>query len=284
MQSHQINPELAERNEVTLGVQVKDPKTEKAPSRILAIQLLSPGGNESFLLKLTMHPHPEVADPTVAEESSLAEAEATGALTLAVQVVAAVGKQVAGAARTIGQQPTVATTMHLLIKNTSGRHHLAVVGMDMGVLSQIRDVLGTVARLEVKALNMKRCQREGDNGDLKQAARVLVVTLLPLTRKTASLTPRPEERTLQQALHHLQLQSETPRQGCSLQGECHQDVAEVEVVLEGVSIEVEALLECLVDIDLDLALLLMAGLQNLQLSESNRRPHSHPLLKIQAVE
>ncbi len=30
MQSHQINPELAERSEVTLGVQVKDPKMEKA--------------------------------------------------------------------------------------------------------------------------------------------------------------------------------------------------------------------------------------------------------------
>lgn len=37
-------------------------------------------------------------------------------------------------------------------------------------------------------------------------------------------------------------------------------MAGVEVVLEGVSIEVEVLLECLVDIDLDLALLLMAGL------------------------
>lgn len=190
MQSHQINPELAERSGVTLGVQVKDPKTEKAPFRILAIQLLNPGGNESFLLKeeaqLSMHPHPEVADPTVAEESSLAEAEATGALTLAVQVEAAVGKQVAEAARTIGQQPTVATTMHLPIKNTSGRHHLAVVGTDMGALSQIRDVLGTEVRLEVKALNMKRCQRGGDNGDLKQAARVLVATLLTLTRKTAN--------------------------------------------------------------------------------------------------
>lgn len=61
-------------------------------------------------------------------------------------------------------------------------------------------------------------------------------------------------------------------------------MVEVEVVLEGVSIEVEALLECLVDIDLDLALLLMAGLQNLQLCESSIHPHSHPLLKIQAVE
>lgn len=190
MQSHRINPELVERSEVTLGVQVKDPKMEKAPFRILAIQLLSPGGKESFLLKeeaqLTMHPHPEVADPTVAEESSSAEAEAIGALTLAVQVVVAVGKQVAGAARTIGQLPTVATTMHLLIKTTSGRPHLAVVGMDMGALSQIRDVLGIEVRLEVKGLNMKRCQRGGDNGDLKQAARVLVVTLLTLTRKTAS--------------------------------------------------------------------------------------------------
>lgn len=56
------------------------------------------------------------------------------------------------------------------------------------------------------------------------------------------------------------------------------------MVLEGVSIEVEAQLECLVDIDLDLALLLMAGLQNLQLCESSIHPHSHPLLKIQAVE
>lgn len=190
MQSLQINPELVERSEVTLGVQVKDPKMEKAPFRILAIQLLSPGGKERFLLKeeaqLTMHPHPEVADPTVAEESSSAEAEATGALTLAVQVVVAVGKRVAGAARTIGQLPTVATTMHLLIKTTSGRPHLAVVGMDMGALSQIRDVLGIEVRLEVKGLNMKRCQRGGDNGDLKQAARVLVVTLLTLTRKTAS--------------------------------------------------------------------------------------------------
>lgn len=61
-------------------------------------------------------------------------------------------------------------------------------------------------------------------------------------------------------------------------------MAGVEVVLEEVSIEVEVLLECLVDIDLDLALLLMAGLQNLLLCESNRHPHSHPLLKIQAVE
>lgn len=55
-------------------------------------------------------------------------------------------------------------------------------------------------------------------------------------------------------------------------------------LLEEVSIEVEAVVECLVDTDLDLALVLMAGLQNLQPCESNRCPHSHPLLKIQAVE
>lgn len=190
MESHQINPELAERSEVTLGVQVKDPKMEKALSRILALQLPSSGGKETILLKeetqLTIHLHPEGADPTVAEESSMAEAEVIGALTLAVQVEAAVGKQVAETAGIIDQLPTVATTMHLLIKNTSERHHLAVVDMDMGALSQIRDVLGTEVRLEVKALNMKRCQRGGDNGDLKQAVRVLEVTLFTLTRKTAS--------------------------------------------------------------------------------------------------
>lgn len=56
------------------------------------------------------------------------------------------------------------------------------------------------------------------------------------------------------------------------------------MVLEEDSIEAEAAEECLVDIGLGLALLLMAGLQSLQLCESNRRPHSHPLLKIQAVE
>lgn len=55
-------------------------------------------------------------------------------------------------------------------------------------------------------------------------------------------------------------------------------------VLEVVSTEVEAVQEYLVDTDLDLALDLMAGLQNLQLCESNRRPHSRPFLKIQAVE
>lgn len=88
MQSHQINPELVERSEVTLGVQVKDSKMEKALSRILALQLPSPGGKESILLKeeaqFTMHLHPEGADPTVVEENSTAEAGVTGALTLVV--------------------------------------------------------------------------------------------------------------------------------------------------------------------------------------------------------
>lgn len=194
MQPHQINPELVERSEATLGVQVKDPKMEKAPSRILALQLHSPGGKENILLneeaQHTMHLHLEVADPTVAEESSTAEAEATEALTLAVQVVAAVEKQVEEAAGIIDPLPTVATTMDLLIKNTSARHRLAAVDMDMGALSQIQDALGTEARLEAKALNMKRCQRGGGNGDLKLGARVLVATLLTLTRKTASRIPR----------------------------------------------------------------------------------------------
>lgn len=52
------------------------------------------------------------------------------------------------------------------------------------------------------------------------------------------------------------------------------------MVLEGVSIEAEVVLECLVDKDLDLALLPMAGRQSLQMCESHRHPHSHPLLKI----
>ncbi|KAL0165525.1 hypothetical protein M9458_037369, partial [Cirrhinus mrigala] len=251
-------------SEVTLGVQVKDPKMEKALSRILALQLHSPGGKESILLnkgaRLTTHLHQEVADPTVAEESSMAEAEATEALTLAVQVVAAVEKQVEGAAGIIDLLPTVATTMHLLIKNTSERHRLAAVDMDTGALSQIQDALGTEARLEAKALNMKRCQRGGDNGDLKPGARVLVATLLTLTRKTASQTPRLAPPFI--------FFSSNPKL-------TDKNVAEVVVVLEEASIEAEAAEECLVDIGLDLALLLMAGLQSLQL---------HPLLKIQAVE
>lgn len=57
-------------------------------------------------------------------------------------------------------------------------------------------------------------------------------------------------------------------------------MAEVEVVLEVVSIEAEVVLECLVDKDLDLALLPMAGLQSLQMCESHRHPYSNPLLKI----
>lgn len=65
---------------------------------------------------------------------------------------------------------------------------------------------------------------------------------------------------------------------------CHQDVAEGEVGLEEVCIEVEVVLEHLVYIGLDLALLLMAGLQSLPLCENNRHLHSHPLLKIQVVE
>lgn len=188
MPSHQIKPELVERSEVTLGVQEKDPKMEKAQSRFLAIQPLSPGGKENIHLKEgaqpTIHPHPEVADPIVAEESSMVEAEAIGALMLVVQVVATVEKLVAGTAGIIGQLPTVVTTMHLLIKNTSGRHHPGVA--DMAHLIPILDVLGTEVRLEVKALNMKRCQREGDKEDLKRAVRVLEVTLLTLTRKIAS--------------------------------------------------------------------------------------------------
>lgn len=66
---------------------------------------------------------------------------------------------------------------------------------------------------------------------------------------------------------------------------CHQDVAEVVAVLEVVSIEVEVevevVLECLLHTDLDLALLLTAGLQNLQLRGSNRHLCIHLLLKIQ---
>lgn len=195
MPSHQINPELVERSEVTLGVQAKDPKMGKAPCRILVIQPLSPGGKENIHLKEgaqpTIRPHPEVADPIVAEESSMVEAEAIGALTWVVQVVATVERLVAGTAGIIGQLPIVVTTIHLLIKITKERHHLGVA--DMAHLNPILDVLGTVVRLEAKALNMKRCQREGDNEDLKQAVRVLEVTLLTLTRKIASSTTRLEQ-------------------------------------------------------------------------------------------
>lgn len=66
---------------------------------------------------------------------------------------------------------------------------------------------------------------------------------------------------------------------------CHQDVAEGEAGLEEVCIEAEVVLEHLVHIGLDLALLLlMAGLQSLPLCGNNRHLHSHPLLKIQVVE
>lgn len=282
-----VNPELVERSEGMLGVQVKGPKMEKTLSKVQAIQLLNPEKIEIDLLKeeaqLTMHPHPEVADQVVAEESSMGEAEATEALTPAVQVVAAVGKQVAEAAGTIGLLPTAATTMDLLIKTTSGRHPLAVVGM--GALSQIQGVLETAVKPEAKALNMKKCQNGGGSGDLKLAVRVPAAILLIPTKRNASQIPRLalEERTLQPALQLLQFQQETPKLESLHQGVCHQDVAEVEAVLEVVSIEVEVVLECLLHTDLDLALLLMAGLQNLQLRGSNRHLRIHPLLKIQVV-
>lgn len=283
-----INPELLERSEVMLVVQVvKGLKMEKTLSKVQAIQLLNPERIESDLLKeegqLTMHPHQEVTDQGGAEESSMGEAEVTEALTPAVQVVAVVGKQVAEAAGTIGSLPTAATTMDLLIKNTSGRHPLGVVGT--GALNQIQGVLETAVKPEAKALNMKRCQNGGGSGDLKLAARVPAVTSLIPIKKTASLIQRLplEENTMQPALQVLQFQQETPKPESLHQGVCHQDVAEVEAVLEVVSIEVEVVLECQLHTDLDLALLLMAGLQNLQLHGSNRRLFIHTLLKIQVV-
>lgn len=286
MQLDPINPELAERNEVLLGV--KDPKMEKTLSKVQAIQLLNPERIESDLLKeeaqLTIHPHPEVADQAVAGGSSTGEGEASEALIPAMQVVAAVGKQVAEAAGTIGQLPTAATTMDLLIKNISGSHPLVAVGT--GALSQIQGVLETAVKPEAKALSMKRCQNGGGSVDLKQAAKVLAVTSLTLTKKTGSLIPSLalEERTLHQALQLLQFQQETPKLEFLHPGVCHQDVAEVEAVLEVVSIEVEVVLECLLRTDLDLALLHTAGLQNLRLRGSNRRLCIHPLLKILVVE
>lgn len=208
MQLDPINPELAERNEVMLGVQVKGQKMEKTLSKFQAIQLLNPERIESDLLKeeaqLTIRLHLEVIAQAVAGESSTGEAEATEALTPAMEVVAAVGKQVAEAVGTIGPFPTAATTMDLLIKNTSGSHPLPAVGT--GAPSRIQGVLETAVKPEAKARNMKKCQNGDGSEDLKLAARVLAVMSLILTRKTVSLILRlaPEERTLQQAPQLLQ--------------------------------------------------------------------------------
>lgn len=77
-------------------------------------------------------------------------------------------------------------------------------------------------------------------------------------------------------MHHRQHHQETPRPECSPLGECRLDVAVVEVQLEGVSTEIQAVEEvCLAATVLGLVLLLKVCLLNhLHRPESNTHPSS----------
>lgn len=139
----------------------------------------------------TMRSHPEEAEQAVEGESSMGEAEATGAAMRAVHVVG----QGAETAETTDPLPTVVISMAPLTKIIRGRGHLADMAKEAP--SHTPDVPETTAKPEVRARSMKKCRKEGGKGVLKLAVRVLLVTLHTLTKKIANQLPRkdPGERT-----------------------------------------------------------------------------------------
>lgn len=187
------NQETEARSEVLVGG--KHLKMEKTLSKSLALQPNIQEGTESILMRQvavqgvlhTIQALPEETERAAEGASSMVEAEATEAVTQEVHVVG----QGVGAAETIEPLPAVVISMAPLAKIIRGRGHL--VDMAKEALSPTLGVPETIAKPEARARSMKKCRKGGGKGVLKQAVRVLLVTLHTLTKRIASQLPKKEQ-------------------------------------------------------------------------------------------